>query len=152
MSEQSDDTMSAEEGQKFCDERKEMCKEQVQGKCSKQHEAELKEASKGCKSDYDSAMKECIDDATEKRKEEDVQKCIDETEPTCQDDCQEACNLEDLQSCQDDLTALSSGVTEGFCEQFWQWIYDSEEVNPRTGDALPKALAVKSRADGADLM
>merc|ERR1719265_642540 len=152
MSEQSDDTASKEEGQKFCDEREKMCKEQVSAKCTKEHKAALDAASKECKKTMDADMKTCIDEETAKRKEEDVQKCVDETTPTCQDDCQGACQLEDLQKCQDDLNEAGSGVTEGFCKQFWQWLYDSEQVNAATGDVLPKALAVKTRAGGDDLM
>ena len=60
--------------------------------------------------------------------------------------------LEDLDKCVSDLAEAGRGVTQNFCEDFWQWLYDSEQVDPATGDVIPKSLAVKKRADGADLL
>jgi hypothetical protein len=40
-----------------------------------------------------------------------------------------------------DLAKAGKGVTVGFCEDFWQWIYDSEEVDPASGDPIPRELA-----------
>jgi hypothetical protein len=152
MADQADDTAAKEEAQKFCDERKTMCQEQVSKHCSEANEKALKVATKECKVAYDEEMKTCIADATEKKREEDVKACVDKTTPTCKDDCQDGCQLEDLDKCQEDLMDAGRGVTQSFCEDVWQWLYDSEQVDPKTGDVIPKALAVKKKSDAPDLL
>jgi len=152
MSNQKDDTASKEEGQKFCDERKKMCQEQVSKKCSAANEKALHKITKECKASYDSDMKKCLDKETKAKREEDVTKCVDETTPTCKDDCNDACQLEDLDKCQEDLASAGRGVTQSFCEDFWQWIYDSELVDPKSGDPIPKALAPTGGSEGPDLL
>merc|ERR1719443_1306118 len=83
--------------------------------------------------------KRCLKNHLKEGQEKFMKKCETEVEPTCKTDCDKNCQIPDVRSCQKDILKKSFAVTEEYCSQLWDWLFDSEQLDPVTMDVIPKA-------------
>lgn len=124
-----------DEAKEFCEERKKLCESQVVEKCLKEHKAALETAQKECEDGDSEAMKECQADELTTAETTHMTDCTAETTPTCTSDCEKSCKVEELSTCLDNLKSEHDPATD-FCEDFWNLLHDSAEVDPVTGDPI----------------
>jgi len=53
----------------------------------------------------------------------------------CKSECAAKCSLNNLQKCSKDFSK-NLNVTVDYCKQMWRWMYDSEEIDPATGNPV----------------
>jgi len=120
----------------FCSSRQNLCEEQVTAECLGKHKKALEEGADTCVDTFDTDKKACVKERITKDETESLKKCEENDGPECDTTCKEKCNVDDLQSCLGEL-ASTAGATDAFCNNLWDWLYASEEVNPKTGDPAP---------------
>eukprot|EP00929_Paragymnodinium_shiwhaense_P031414 TRINITY_DN17601_c0_g1_i1.p1 TRINITY_DN17601_c0_g1~~TRINITY_DN17601_c0_g1_i1.p1 ORF type:complete len:435 (-),score=179.99 TRINITY_DN17601_c0_g1_i1:152-1405(-) len=128
----SDNFKSAAE---FCADRKKMCEEQVVEKCLAEHKKELETAQKTCESEDAERMKTCESEKLEEKQKGEEEKCIGEKTPKCPEDCAAKCPVDKLEGCLKNLEG-SGDASEAFCEDFWNLLHQSSEVDPVTGNPI----------------
>jgi len=142
------DSMVGANAESICGVRKNVCVTQVDAKCQKEHQSSLGDLEKKCMEDHKKESKACL-----KKKLDDGEKDFEDTckadlEPTCKDDCKEDCQLADMNQCKDDMIKQSFGLTGEYCGQLWKWMFDSEYVDKKTGDAIPKTESYRFKTIG----
>jgi len=129
------DSTEFKEAEEFCTERRKMCESQVVDRCLKEFNTALDTAQKECESGDSDAMATCQDEKLAAAEKDAMSECTTERTPTCVNDCKDDCNTDKLGEC---LTNLKSDLnpTQDFCEDFWNLLHSSSEVDPLTGDPI----------------
>jgi hypothetical protein len=135
-----DDSMIGANADSICGVRKQVCSDQVTGKCKAAHKKDLKKVGKDCMKEHKIELKKCLDDKMDGKEKEYKKKCFDEVKPTCKEDCMDRCQIGDMRQCQTDMIAKAFGVTQKYCTQLWRWIFDSEQYDKKTMDPIPKSV------------
>jgi len=135
-----EDSMMGANADSICGVRKDVCNNQVSGKCAKGHKSDLKDVEKKCLKEHKEALEKCVDEKMEGKEDDFKKKCKDDITPTCKEDCDKRCNIPDMRKCQKDMIAKAFGVTQDYCTKLWRWIFDSEQFDKKTMDPVPKAV------------
>jgi len=135
-----EDSMIGANADSICGVRKQVCSDQVTGKCKSEHKEDLKKTGKDCLKEHKEEQKKCLDEKMSGKEKDYKKKCADEITPTCKEDCSDRCQVPDMRKCQKDMIAKAFGVTQTYCTQLWRWIFDSEQYDKKTLDPIPKAV------------
>jgi len=135
-----EDSMIGANADSICGVRKQVCADQVTGKCKAEHEKALKGVKKDCLEEHKDEMKKCLADKMKGKEKDYKKKCFDEVKPTCKEDCMERCQIPDMRKCQEDMIAKAFAVTNKYCTNLWRWIFDSEQYDKKTMDPIPKEI------------
>lgn len=136
-----EDTMVAAHADSICGVRKNVCDQQVDGGCTKDHKKALDKMQKECTKEHKEKSKECLDGKLKEGEDKFKTECFDEIEPKCKEDCEEDCKIPEMRTCQEDMIKKAFAITEEYCTKLWQWVFDSEQLDKKTMDPLPKAEA-----------
>lgn len=128
-------TRGKKDGKAFCDDRKNLCEEQVDENCLADHKKGLESAQKKCEDADSDRQNKCESEELGKLKEESMTKCRKDKTPKCEDDCKGKCNVEGLTGCLANLKS-NHDATEDFCKDFWRLLHESSEVDPVTGTPI----------------
>merc|ERR1719160_1350181 len=123
-----EDSMIGANADSICGVRKQVCSDQVEGKCKSAHKEDLKKVGKDCLAEHKEEQKKCLDDKMSGK------------EKDCKEDCMDRCQIGDMRKCQEDMIAKAFGVTQKYCTQLWRWIFDSEQYDKKTMDPIPKSV------------
>jgi len=119
----------------FCTDRQKMCKKQADEKCVSANKADLDKGEASCEKTAATELKECEGTELGKREEAAEAKCIAKRGPTCKGDCKGKCEVGKMNKC---LLMLTTKEDPGkvFCNDFWQLLHASAEVDPVTGNPI----------------
>lgn len=120
----------------FCTDRKKMCLKQADEKCLAENKKELNKAEADCKTSSSEETASCEEDTLKTKESEHEEKCIAESGPKCKGKCKKKCQVGKMQEC---LNTLKSEDDPGkmFCQDFYDMLHASSEVDPVTGDPAP---------------
>jgi len=135
-----DDTMIGANADSICGVRKDVCNTQSTEKCMDEFKESLDKGMKKCMKEFKEESKKCFDDKLEAGEKEFKDKCFDDIKPTCKEDCEDRCQIRDMNDCKEDMIKKAFGVTAKFCKQLWRWTFDSEQIDMKTGDPIPKEI------------
>jgi len=135
-----EDSMIGANADSICGVRKQVCSDQVTGKCKSAHKKDLKKVGKDCLEEHKEEQKKCLADKMEGKEKDYKKKCFDDVKPTCKEDCDKRCNISDMRKCQTDMIAKAFVATQNYCTQLWRWIFDSEQYDKKTMDPIPKSV------------
>lgn len=119
----------------FCADRKKMCEEQVVAKCLAEHKSALEKAQKDCEAEDVDFMKTCQTEKMEAKEKESEETCIADKTPKCPETCAAKCPVDKLEGCLKNLEG-SGDAAKSFCEDFWELLHQSSEVDPVTGNPI----------------
>lgn len=134
-----EDTMVAKHADSICGVRKNVCDEQVDAGCAKDHKEALNTMQKTCMKEHKEKSAGCLKDKHTAGEGEFKTNCFDDTKPTCKEDCQEDCKIPEMRACQEDMIKKAFGITAEYCTKLWQWVFDSEQYDKHTMDPIPKS-------------
>lgn len=123
------------QAEEFCQERKKMCSEQVTSHCLSAHEAALKKHKVQCEEEGANGMEICVHEALSAKELEVVDGCKSTLPTKCAHECHGKCETQKMNQC---LLRLASDhdPAEVFCQDFWDLLHKSSEVDPMTGDPI----------------
>jgi len=128
-----DQTFSS--AKEFCEHRKTLCMEQVADNCNIAHEKALSVAKKECEAGDTDALKTCTSDKIAAAETDAMTACKEEHGPSCVSDCKKNCDVEAMGTCMGNLKS-ENNPGEDFCEDFWNLLHSSSEIDPVTGDPV----------------
>eukprot|EP00927_Polykrikos_kofoidii_P033803 TRINITY_DN2864_c0_g1_i1.p1 TRINITY_DN2864_c0_g1~~TRINITY_DN2864_c0_g1_i1.p1 ORF type:complete len:437 (+),score=99.41 TRINITY_DN2864_c0_g1_i1:84-1394(+) len=123
------------EANEFCSERKKMCEQQVVEHCLKEFKSALESGQKECEGADTDAAKTCETEQVQQKQQEMMIACTNEKTPKCPTECKATCPVDKLDGCLSNLKNTGDATKE-FCEDFWDLLHDSAEVDPVTGNPI----------------
>jgi len=133
------DSMVGANAESICGVRKQVCEDQVTAKCMNDHKKNMDSTSKDCLEQHKTESKSCLSEKLEDGKTSYMETCESDLKPTCETDCKDDCKISEMNSCKEDMIKNSFGVAQEYCTKLWEWIFDSEHVDKRNMDQIPKA-------------
>lgn len=133
------DSMVGANSESICGTRQDNCKELTNAKCMKKHKQALDKLQKTCKKNYNDKLHKCMEKKLKEGRKAFHEDCVKEVKPICEEECDGDCNIPDMRECQNDMLKKAFGVTNNYCTQLWDWLFSSEQYDPKTMDVIPKA-------------
>lgn len=119
----------------FCDDRKKMCKDQVNKKCLADHKADLSEAQANCTKAQDDEVASCEATTLTSRENSTVETCKTDDVPVCKKDCSGLCKVDKMKTCLTNLESKHDPAAD-FCKDFWTLLHESSEIDPESGQPI----------------
>jgi len=116
----------------FCDERKKVCEDQSNAKCLSENNDALAAGKASCTKANHNAVALCKTDTLNTTKTNDMASCMGTRMPACHTGCHDKCKVYEMNQCLAQGQQGDFGVQ--FCNDFWQMLHASSEVDPVTGD------------------